>query len=294
MQQVARVGALPGVTRQVSAFRISTTPPLYLVDTPGIMVPRVETATQGLRLALTGAVPESSLLPVETLVGFMLRVVRLRMTLETVSAAMSNSSNSNKICTMNSEKKPKKSQVGNPRSQAVEAWLSREGMKCLHPRLHKARGGYQDDYGSEGDSAGMVSGYPRVTDGSAVVDEGFVYYDEGCNTSGEFDEALLIAVERESGAAGKPDAESRRQICCRFLLDAFREGQFGRITIDSVPRRRQKDRNFSEVYSCAMEKQKREEISQGKVLHQQSQMSEVLIRDWSSASAWERPQTRRE
>lgn len=278
MQQVARVGALPGVTRQVSAFRISTTPPLYLVDTPGIMVPRVETATQGLRLALAGAVPESSLLPVETLVEFMLRIVRLRTVLGTAYGSM------------NGMKKAK-TEVGTPRSQAVEAWLSRSGMKYQHPRFSKVRGGYQD-LGSEGDSAGMVSGYPRVTDGSAVVDEGIVYDNKICNISGEFDEALMIAVERESGAAGKPDAESRRQICCRFLLNAFREGQFGRITLDSVPRRRQKDRKISEFFSCATEKQKKEEISQGRVLHQQSPTSEVFMRDdWSSASAWERPQT---
>lgn len=325
VQQVARVGVLPGVTRQVSAFRISTTPPLYLVDTPGIMVPRVETATQGLRLALTGAVPESSLLPVETLVGFMLRVVRLRMALGTARTSMSStitatSSSNNKGCSMNGKKKTKKAQVETPRSHAVEAWLSRSGMKYLHPRFLNVRAGCQDHihengYGSEGDSAGMVSRYPRFTDGSAVVDEGIVYDDGGCNTSGELEgsegydndlEALLIAVERESGAAGKPDAESRRQICCRFLLDAFREGQFGRITLDSVPRRRQKDRKFSEIFSCESEKQKRQEISVGserdydersqeRVLHKQSQMSEVLIRDdWSSASAWERPQTRRE
>ncbi|CAN0127121.1 unnamed protein product, partial [Ectocarpus sp. 13 AM-2016] len=38
-KQVARVGAMPGVTRQVSAFRIASNPPLYLVDTPGVMVP---------------------------------------------------------------------------------------------------------------------------------------------------------------------------------------------------------------------------------------------------------------
>ncbi|CAN0399109.1 unnamed protein product, partial [Hapterophycus canaliculatus] len=48
-------------------------------------------------------------------------------------------------------------------------------------------------------------------------------------------EALLEAVERESGAEGKPAPEARR-ICCRYLLDAFRDGQFGRITLDGVPR----------------------------------------------------------
>lgn len=68
---------MPGVTRQVSAFRIVSNPPLYLVDTPGVMVPRVEKVTAGLCLALTRAVPDSAL-PPDVLVGFMLRVVRSR------------------------------------------------------------------------------------------------------------------------------------------------------------------------------------------------------------------------
>ncbi|CAM9633066.1 unnamed protein product, partial [Scytosiphon promiscuus] len=76
-KQVARVGAMPGVTRQVSAFRIGSTPPLYLVDTPGVMVPRVNSVTAGLCLALTRAVPDS-VVPPDILVGFMLRVVRSR------------------------------------------------------------------------------------------------------------------------------------------------------------------------------------------------------------------------
>lgn len=71
------MGAMPGVTRQVSAFRIASNPPLYLVDTPGVMVPRVERVTAGLFLALTRAVPDSAV-PPDILVSFMLRIVRSR------------------------------------------------------------------------------------------------------------------------------------------------------------------------------------------------------------------------
>ena len=71
------MGAMPGVTRQVSAFRIASTPPLYLVDTPGVMVPRVDRVTAGLCLALTRAVPDA-VVPPDILVRFMLRVVRSR------------------------------------------------------------------------------------------------------------------------------------------------------------------------------------------------------------------------
>ncbi|CBN77688.1 Mtg1, mitochondrial YlqF-like GTPase [Ectocarpus siliculosus] len=217
-KQVARVGAMPGVTRQVSAFRIASNPPLYLVDTPGVMVPRVESKTAGLFLALTRAVPDSAV-PSDVLVGFMLRVVRSRRS-------------------------------SGARDRSVTALSA--------PRR-------EDDM-----------------------------------------EALLEAVERESGAEGKPAPEARR-ICCRFLLDAFRDGQFGRITLDSVPRRRVlKTNNAAELASgapppawaqlVARRGEDRGRAEAGPVVREgrrpsaspESDLAERLVRDWSSADAWER------
>lgn len=119
-------------------------------------------------------------------------------------------------------------------------------------------------------------------------------------------EALLEAVERESGAEGKPAPEARR-ICCRFLLDAFRDGQFGRITLDSVPRRRVlKTNNAAELASgapppgwaqlVARRGEDRGRAEAGRVLREgrrpsawpESDLAERLVRDWSSADAWER------
>jgi ribosome biogenesis GTPase A len=50
----AKTGALPGVTRAVHAIRVSESPPVFLLDTPGVMVPMVNTVDIGLRLTLTG------------------------------------------------------------------------------------------------------------------------------------------------------------------------------------------------------------------------------------------------
>lgn len=50
----AKTGAKPGLTRQFSAFQISKTPPLSLMDSPGVMTPRIDTVEDGLKLALTG------------------------------------------------------------------------------------------------------------------------------------------------------------------------------------------------------------------------------------------------
>lgn len=55
----AAVGPLPGVTRELSAFQIGTKPIVYLLDTPGIMMPKVEDEETGLRLASIGVIKDS-------------------------------------------------------------------------------------------------------------------------------------------------------------------------------------------------------------------------------------------
>lgn len=117
-------------------------------------------------------------------------------------------------------------------------------------------------------------------------------------------EALLEAVERESGAEGKPAPEARR-ICCRFLLDAFGEGQFGRITLDSVPRRRASKTDAAESTSgtppgwAQLVARRGEDRGRGEARRvdrdgrrpsasPDSDLAERLVRDWSSADAWER------
>eukprot|EP00920_Eleutheroschizon_duboscqi_P029982 GHVT01072695.1.p1 GENE.GHVT01072695.1~~GHVT01072695.1.p1 ORF type:complete len:398 (+),score=95.22 GHVT01072695.1:649-1842(+) len=55
-----RVGLLPGLTRHVGHFQISSTPPVYCVDTPGIMLPKMACPERNLKLAALGAVPDST------------------------------------------------------------------------------------------------------------------------------------------------------------------------------------------------------------------------------------------
>jgi len=56
-KHLARVGDRPGVTRAVASILVSAAPSLVrMLDTPGIMLPKVSGPEQGLKLALTGAV----------------------------------------------------------------------------------------------------------------------------------------------------------------------------------------------------------------------------------------------
>lgn len=51
----AAVGAVAGITRSVlNKIKISETPKVFLLDTPGILMPRISDSEQGLKLALCG------------------------------------------------------------------------------------------------------------------------------------------------------------------------------------------------------------------------------------------------
>ena len=74
-KQIARVGAQPGVTRQASSLLVCASPVVRLLDTPGIMIPKVSSAEVGLRLALTGAIKDS-IIGEEVLVEYLLHLLQ--------------------------------------------------------------------------------------------------------------------------------------------------------------------------------------------------------------------------
>lgn len=61
--KATRTGDLPGVTRRLSgAITLLEGPPrLMMLDTPGILMPRIRDAEQGMRLAITGAIMDAVL-----------------------------------------------------------------------------------------------------------------------------------------------------------------------------------------------------------------------------------------
>lgn len=52
----AKTGAKAGLTRHFKAFQVSRSPPVFVIDSPGILQPKIETIEDGLKLALTGRV----------------------------------------------------------------------------------------------------------------------------------------------------------------------------------------------------------------------------------------------
>ncbi|KAM9986960.1 hypothetical protein ACTFIY_011390 [Dictyostelium cf. discoideum] len=68
----AKVGALPGVTRHISGFVACEDPPIFIVDTPGIMIPgNLDSNETTLTLALLGCITEK-IVPIISLSDFLL------------------------------------------------------------------------------------------------------------------------------------------------------------------------------------------------------------------------------
>jgi len=58
----AKTGAKPCLTTAISGFKIVTDPPMYLVDTPGIIIPKIaENSEEGLKLAAIHAIRDGIL-----------------------------------------------------------------------------------------------------------------------------------------------------------------------------------------------------------------------------------------
>lgn len=72
------MGKLPGVTRSVAQrIKILEAPRVYLIDTPGLLVPNIRMPSTGMKLALTGAVKDSQV-GEERLVDFLLFTLNTR------------------------------------------------------------------------------------------------------------------------------------------------------------------------------------------------------------------------
>ena len=73
----AIVGAKPGVTRQVSSFKVAERPPTYMLDSPGLMMPSNLDTEFGLKLALLDCLP-TKIVPKLVLLQYILHLFNER------------------------------------------------------------------------------------------------------------------------------------------------------------------------------------------------------------------------
>ncbi|CAL0326634.1 unnamed protein product [Lupinus luteus] len=75
----ATVGPLPGVTQDIAGFKIAQKPSIYVLDTPGVLVPSIANIETGLKLALAGSVKDS-VVGEERIAQYLLAVLNIRGT----------------------------------------------------------------------------------------------------------------------------------------------------------------------------------------------------------------------
>ncbi|CAM8952116.1 hypothetical protein QQ045_016291 [Rhodiola kirilowii] len=75
----ATVGPLPGVTQDIAGFKIGHQPSIYVLDTPGVLVPSIPDIETGLKLALAGSVKDS-VVGEERIAQYLLAVLNSRGT----------------------------------------------------------------------------------------------------------------------------------------------------------------------------------------------------------------------
>ncbi|XP_043816285.1 short integuments 2, mitochondrial isoform X2 [Manihot esculenta] len=75
----ATVGPLPGVTQDIAGYKIAHQPSIYVLDTPGVLVPSIPDIETGLKLALAGSVKDS-VVGEERIAQYLLAVLNTRGT----------------------------------------------------------------------------------------------------------------------------------------------------------------------------------------------------------------------
>lgn len=75
----ARVGPLPGVTQDIAGFKIAHRPSVYVLDSPGVLVPSIPDIETGLKLALAGSVKDA-VVGEERIAQYLLAVLNTRGT----------------------------------------------------------------------------------------------------------------------------------------------------------------------------------------------------------------------
>ncbi|XP_074239257.1 mitochondrial ribosome-associated GTPase 1 isoform X2 [Saimiri boliviensis] len=85
--KATRVGGQPGITRAVmSRIQVSERPLMFLLDTPGVLAPRIESVETGLKLALCGTVLDH-LVGEETMADYLLYTLNRHQRFDTLNVS---------------------------------------------------------------------------------------------------------------------------------------------------------------------------------------------------------------
>ncbi|XP_051143209.1 short integuments 2, mitochondrial isoform X2 [Andrographis paniculata] len=201
----ATVGPLPGVTQDIAGFKIAHRPSIYVLDTPGVLVPSIPDIETGLKLAAAGSVKDS-VVGEERIVQYLLAVLNVRGT--------------------PLRWKPHNNKEAEGGSLNLDDNRPSYDLKDLLPKRKKPSLNKSDVYYIE-DIVSNVRGAihsPLAKFEGSLEDEGEL---------GNLIEQQFEALQKAMKIPHK-ESEARTMVSKKFLT-LFRTGKLGPFTLDDVP-----------------------------------------------------------
>ncbi|KAI3869695.1 hypothetical protein MKX03_011892 [Papaver bracteatum] len=195
----ATVGPLPGVTQDIAGFKIAHHPSIYVLDTPGILVPSIPDIETGLKLALTGSVKDS-VVGEERITQYLLAILNIRSTPLHWKNLNDRRLEASLCGDDGKEYKPKKGLQQNAGDVHYIEDVVSEVQCALYVTLSEFNGNLEDE-----------------SDLECLIDNQFA----------ALQKAFKIPAHKASD-------DARRMVSKKFLA-LFRMGKLGRFTLDDVP-----------------------------------------------------------
>uniref|UniRef100_A0A383VII8 CP-type G domain-containing protein n=1 Tax=Tetradesmus obliquus TaxID=3088 RepID=A0A383VII8_TETOB len=224
-QKRAAVGPTPGLTRQVSGFQVAAQPPIYVLDTPGVMMPAIPSDEVGFRLALAGAIKDS-VVGEEAIVRFLLSQISSNPRLAAALQAAQQPGY-----------KPPGSNSSSSRSGYNVAARKRQEAKAKELRSALAAAA---SVGSASLSYGYSAGGLAHASAALGLQESLQHslqesaqWHPGDDDAYDASDAQLDELLQQLGVAGQLNPSAQTGACIR-LLQAFRAGELGQYILDDV------------------------------------------------------------
>ncbi|GKC16143.1 short integuments 2, mitochondrial-like protein [Tanacetum coccineum] len=199
----AKVGPLPGVTQDIAGYKIAQRPSIYVLDTPGVLVPTISDIETGLKLALSGSVKDS-VVGEERIAQYLLAVLNTRQTplhwrnVHNDTLKGLQNENDDKRDYNIKDLLPKRRVLPVASNVHYVEGIAREVQSALYSTLSEFRGDLEDENELE-----------------ILIEEQFVALQKALKISNKANEARVMVAKK--------------------FLTLFRAGKLGPFILDDVP-----------------------------------------------------------
>lgn len=204
----ATVGPLPGVTQDIAGFKIAHQPSIYVLDTPGVLVPNIPDIDTGLKLALTGAVKDS-VVGEDRLAQYLLAMLNTR------HVPLRWKGLNNACCAESSNFHPEDFTVKGPKDSPIE---KKEKIKETKQIVHQ-----KEDH---------------VVEVQKAIFRTFSEFEGNLENEDDLEDLIESQFNALQKAFKIPvnSGEVGRNKVSKKLLQLFRTGKLGHFILDSLPK----------------------------------------------------------